>query len=93
MEICLKGLNLSPVLDFSICPQISLSHIFYLALVNSFPAFLVFPCVHRVGGRGKDWRMRDFSSGPVVKNYPFNVGDEDLISCWGTKILYAPGGN
>ena len=90
MEIHLKGLNLSPVLDISICPSNFIVPHFLPCSVNSFlPSG--FPLCSQ--GRRQGQEIRGWGTSlvcPVVKNQPFNAGDAGLIPCWGTEIPYAP---
>ena len=37
----------------------------------------------------KDYGLRDFPGGPVVKTSPFNAGGAGLISSWGAMIPHA----
>ena len=37
----------------------------------------------------KEYLLRDFPDGPVVKNPPCNAGDAGSIPGWGSKIPYA----
>ena len=39
----------------------------------------------------KSKKLKDFPSGPVVKNLPSKAGDVGLIPGWGTKIPQAIG--
>lgn len=89
MEIHLKGLNLSSVLDISICPSDFIVPHFLPCSVNSFlpSGFPLCSQGRRQGQEIRGWGTSLVYS--VVKNQPFNAGDAGWTPCWGTEIPYA----